>query len=431
MADKKLRDILPPQRGLRDYSKKNLEPEKKEKIFFRSPSFGKKVSGKRAGFGKKGLVFFLLFFLVFLAVFCYFRLPRAEIEIWPSTKNIRLEKELFFDQSVVRLFEREKNLADVFEASGKFLKEEKAEGTITVFNEYSTSPQTLIAATRFVSAEGKVFRTPLRVTIPGGTYEAGKFIPGEINIRVLADEPGPEYNIGPTTFSIPGFAGTDRYTKFYARSSEPMKGGFQEEVSKVVEADLARAEEILIERAKKECQDLIEKQLFDYFSEHIHSEVIESFSPLAAEEEAKDFRFQVKAKCRTLYFEKDYLENYAKQLIIEQALEEGDLFGESPLVFPSDKKLIVPQSLDVDYSPQETNLDLKEITLSLDASARTYSEVNLEGVKNALAGKTLAEANFLLESEPKIIKANLNFWPFWVKRVPNNPNRLNLSLRFD
>ncbi len=408
MSKRKLRDITPPGK-----SSVFLE-EKRPKI----------ESGKTARirfFKNKKVLAFFVGCLFILAVFLYFSLPRAEIEIWPETDNFYLEESLFLDQSKTYILNKEKSLIDTFKSSAQVLREEKAEGQITVYNEYSTSPQVLIETTRFVSSDGKVFRTPTRVTVPGGTEQGGKIVPGEITITVVAEEPGPEYNIGPTTFSIPGFAGTPMYTKFYAKSSEPMTGGFIKEAAKVAESDLRQAEESLTKRVEQGCQELIKEELmvqekYYYNLEGIKVDILEKFSSIEPGEEVEEFTFQIKAECRALVFEKEYLKGHVRELILGQ-ISEGDNF--------------VEESLSIGYSYEEFDMDSGEIDISLTISTKTYSEIDLEKLRNALIGKTLVETELILANQPEIEKANILFWPFWVKKSPQNPNKIDLSLRFD
>ena len=72
------------------------------------------------------------------------------------------------------------NLSLSFPASGREKVERKAEGTLTVYNAYSSEPQVLVATTRFLSPGGKMFRLDERVTIPGAKIENGKIVPSKI-----------------------------------------------------------------------------------------------------------------------------------------------------------------------------------------------------------------------------------------------------------
>ncbi len=422
MNNRKITDIYSPGK-----EKKSLPPLKI-----------KKSKAYSLFSGKKSLFYFLLFLLL-PAIFCYFILPylmgQAEIEIWPETEVLSLETRITADKEIkeysileaavpARVFQKEKTIIESFSSSGKVAKEGKAEGIIRVYNAYSVSPQILVATTRFVSADGKVFRTPIAVTIPGGKYEGGKFVPGEIDIKVAADQSGTEYNIGPSTFSIPGFAGTDRYTKFYAKSFQAMEGGFQEEVLKVTKEDLDRAENFLTNQAAKECGELLANELqsedisakFNYFLKDFQARIVEKNSLSFVDEETEEFKFQVKAFCETLLIEKKDLMRFAEESLIPQIGEGKELYEES---------------IKIDCFSEDVNLDAGRIIVLANISGKIFPEIDVYNLKKALSGKSALEIKLFLENQPKIIKAAVSFWPFWAKKAPEDSNRIKIKINID
>ncbi len=100
-----------------------------------------------------------------------------------------------------------------------------ASGLITIYNNYSARPQVLIARTRFATSDGKIYRISKPVTVPGSREVDGKIEPGAVEATVISDGVGPDYNVGPTKFTIPGFKGDPRFEGFYAESVSPMTGG--------------------------------------------------------------------------------------------------------------------------------------------------------------------------------------------------------------
>ena len=106
-------------------------------------------------------------------------------------------------------------------ASGSTQVSKSASGVITIYNNYSTSPQALVATTRFAAPNGNIYRIKKDVTVPGATKAAdGTLTPGTVTATVYADAPGATYNLGQTQFTIPGFKGSPQYTKFYAKLSD-------------------------------------------------------------------------------------------------------------------------------------------------------------------------------------------------------------------
>ena len=105
------------------------------------------------------------------------------------------------------------------------MSQNRASGTIRIFNDYSTSPQKLSPKTRFESVDGKIFLLgDEELIIPGKSGD----IPGEVLATVYAQEPGESYNIDVTDFSIPGFLEiglNEKYTGIYALSTQAFSGG--------------------------------------------------------------------------------------------------------------------------------------------------------------------------------------------------------------
>jgi len=99
----------------------------------------------------------------------------------------------------------------------------KASGNITVINNYSASSIDLVKNTRFQTQGGLIFRTPNDIVIPGKTA-AG---PGQVQVTVIADATGDQYNIGPTArFTVPGLqSNASEYANVYAKSTASMSGG--------------------------------------------------------------------------------------------------------------------------------------------------------------------------------------------------------------
>ncbi|MDO8521913.1 MAG: hypothetical protein Q7S08_01345 [bacterium] len=112
----------------------------------------------------------------------------------------------------------------VVASSGTEHAEDRASGTIVVFNEYSPSSVRLIKNTRFATPAGLIFRVPATVVIPG---KKGS-VPGSVTVTVVADQAGEQYNIGPVDkFTLPGLkTSPDMYSRVYARSTLAFTGGF-------------------------------------------------------------------------------------------------------------------------------------------------------------------------------------------------------------
>ena len=436
MANRKVFDIIPPKG-----SKESIEPAKHQK----GPSFFEKLGDSakkvippsppkikfKVSIPRKIAWWPLISLVVLLlaAGAAYFLIePKAELEIWPVKEQLELKIQVLVaaasQQStgsiLGEIVTSEQSFSEEFPSTGIKTKATKASGIIKVYNAYSTSPQALITATRFVSDDGKLFRTPKRVVIPGAHYEGSRLIPGEIDIVVEAGEPGDEYSIGPSTFSIPGLAGTARYTAFYAKSFESMTGGAKAETPEVTGEDLAAAEEILTSTALEECKTSLENSLsideYIVVKEAIEGEILEA-TPLAEEgQELSNFTFQVKAEAKALVFKKQDIENIAMDRILEQT-PEGKQLDEN--------------SLAIGYVPQSVDLKKGKILLDLEISAEVYPTIDENSIKETIKNQRLDEIEASLRAFSEIDRFQIRLWPFWVNKAPTEVDGIDLKLRLD
>ena len=379
--------------------------------------------------GKKRFLVPLIFLILILGAAFFFVESKAEIEIWPRTKLLDFKTPVIIDETIEapnfseclipgRIIEIEKTVAEKFSSSEIVTKETKAEGIIRVYNNYSLYPQAFVAETRFVSDSGKVFRTPEKIVVPGKKLENGKWSLGSVDIRVIAAEPGPGYDILPSTFSIPGLKGSPLFTFFYAKSFEPMKGGSKTQVYRVAEKDIRKAKEILSEKALQDAKKALINELSEdrtLIQELISSEIVE-VSPLAeVGQELDSFVVQVKVKSKGLTFQKSGLNQFAQAYILANIESDYE---------------IVPQSLDIKYSFLHEKGESEE--LSLDLSAEIYLKIDFESLKKQILGKEPLEIRrdvFKNFSEINDVETKLR--PFWARKAPLDIKNIEINLNFE
>jgi hypothetical protein len=384
--------------------------------------------------GRKKIFWIAGILILGIMGFLFFALPKAEVSYWPQTDTLRLETTLTIDVSTKEVdiegrkipgafFDKEQTLTEEFQATGEATKEGKAGGKITVYNEYSTSPQLLVATTRFISTEGNLFRTPIAVTIPGGHYEGGKLVAGQKEIEVVADQSGPNYNIGPSTFSIPGFAGTARYTKFYAKSSQSMTGGFLTGATFVTEEDIEDAQISVTGKAKDQSSQALQTGLeaeemkdYAYIENAVSNKIMEESSSAVKNQETASFTYSVKARARAMVFAKDDLKEFAKEFLAGKLVEGMDIYEDS---------------IKIEYAQESINLDAGKIIISVDLSATSYIKIDEGNLRNQVAGKSLAGSKIVAENQIGVTKAEVDFWPFWVKKAPKGLENIEVRMIID
>lgn len=420
MANWKIQDIAPPKK-----IEKKIEEEVQEEPKKRT----KYKSMRLPGWFKKG-VLPLLFLSVLLVGSVHIFFARADVTLWPEARQIKLlepivgevgrekldKEERIIPASIVI---QEKRATRLFPASSSTIKEDKASGIIRVFNAYTTTPQNLLIQTRFVSEDGKLFRTPVKVTIPGKTQEQGKTIPGFVDIEVIAAEAGEDYNIEAGNFSLPGLSGSALFTVIYGESMEPMTGGSERTVSVVSKDDIERAKDSLIEElTEKVVEDLLSRVPKDMMAtkDSISITVTEAESLIEAGDELDQFNVSVSLAASLFVFPRTDIETLAEVLLSNE---------------PKDGERVFKDKTKISFQQIRLSKDEKTANLDLFIEATIYQYIDPTEIKIRLRGKSKTEAKTILASYSIFDKISLALWPFWISSLPGNVDRLNIQVIVD
>lgn len=349
-------------------------------------------------------------------------LPRAEVRAvtkknnWNFKDAVVAEKLSAIDSArskiPAQIFSERKTLESRYPATGKKAVQKKATGKITVYNAYSSDPQPLRATTRFLTPDGKTFRLITGTTIPGAKIVSGKVIPSSIEVAVIADKPGSDYNIGPVNyFSVPGFEGTPKYQGFYGESKDPMSGGVIGEVPVPTDSD--------IKLAKTEAVAKIEAELKNKITGKIPSSLkiidgASSFVVLSQKinqdtDEAGNFAVTIEAKLDLGVFKE---EDLLKMLSLKMQKDIGAEYS-----FKSQEIIYAKARLDSDAGRVSFPLEFKSIATR---------SVDVELLKQQVLGKSEADLRALILTLPDLDTAQISLWPFWVTRVPTAPSKVKI-----
>ncbi|PJE57735.1 MAG: hypothetical protein COU82_00245 [Candidatus Portnoybacteria bacterium CG10_big_fil_rev_8_21_14_0_10_38_18] len=377
---------------------------------------------------KRVMGFLIVLFLIAVGFVLYFILPKAEIVINPKKEDISLETEITADKNInsidlenneipAQIFQIETEDSRTFPTTGEKEVEEKAKGTIVIYNQYSSSEQTLVKTTRFLSENGKIFRLTDTVVIPGASIDEGKIIPSSKEVTVEADEAGDAYNIGPSKFTIPGFEGTAKYAAFYGQSSAPMTGGAKGMMKVATKEDIDGAIQIVSAELKNKVSDEFKQKIPTELKMLDNSQVLEvteSDSTLDADEPGKEFTVTVKVKAWGLAFKEDDVLSLIKNNINDKISQD---------------KILIPSTIKVDYENVKTDSAKSKTDFIAQAQAKTAWNIDEDLIKKDLAGKDEIEVRKYLSSLAEIETAKVIFWPFWVKRIPTNKDKIKIVIK--
>ena len=394
-----------------------------------------KKNNVNKGAGKFLWVFSLIIIFLVGGVVAYLFIPKAEVKVAPKQiqKNINLsikagdefQGEDYPSDTIVLdsvLIEEEDVVSNIFDATGeKSSATKKARGTITIYNDFSEASQILVATTRFLSEEGKLFRLIKNVTVPGVSIENGNRTPGKIRAEVVADSAGEEFNIEPTSFTIPGFEGSPKYDKFSARSEEKMKGGGggESELSSVSEADIEKAKEESLQETKKQLSQKIKESVGEgnvFLEEAIEYEVLDSASFPEAGAIADNFEYQLKARAKYLTFDSSEVNKKVDIYIDDNVLAK-------------EKFAVKISRLDKNYGKPKNDFENKNLEVKLSINLILKGSVSETSLKRELLGKGQEGVDEVMSNHPEIQKIDASITPSsLVSKIPKYSSRVEMDI---
>ncbi len=351
-------------------------------------------------------------------------LPKAEVKIvaqkseWTYNDSVTGDKSAHADSLKmiipVQVFSQTKNFNLKFSASGRKQVENKAKGAITIYNSYSSDPQLLVQNTRFMSPDGKIFRLTKNTTVPGAKIAEGKVVSSNIEAVVIADQAGPDYNIGSIKlFTIPGFKGTPKYQAFYAESKEAMSGGFIGEVAYPTSDDIKAAKDNVVQVLESSLKTAIYSQIPQEFKilEGASEFVILSQTVKEDVDEENKFSTFAEGKMTVIAFKEEIL----RSTLIERALSEKG----------SDFEI---KNTDLKYGLARTDFKNGKLSFPIDFNVLLGRKIDVESLKNKIIDQPERELKQIIFSLPEVESANVSLWPFWVKKIPSNLNKVKIVI---
>ena len=363
--------------------------------------------------GTISIISIIIIILVFLLV-----VPKTDISITTQAQKVSLDTTVTLDtkqtnvdfiNSVVpaQLVNIEEELVQEERATGELNGGQKATGIITLYNQ-SGAGLPLVGNSRFVTADGLVFRSTASVDVPAG---------GNANINVVADFIGSKGNVGPSKFTLPALPGLESI--IYGQSNTTFSGGSDDITYVISENDIQYSmDEIRNKIYEKAVNDLKTKLPSDrrYISLPADQLNISVNPDHQVGDQVDSFNIIAKATVPFLVYQhEDFLK------IIKNHIDKN-----------LQKNRSIADDQYENYNQQILNADVNAgyAVVNLTASALTTSAYNLESIKKDLVGKSEEEVKtyFLNDQYSEIQQIETKFWPDWVKRVSKIPSRINIDV---
>ncbi|MDP1620350.1 MAG: hypothetical protein Q8M12_05125, partial [bacterium] len=410
---------------------------KKASSFFERQKMGNQDEYKSinvsTGVWKYFFAVILIVAIIISGAAAYVFLPKASILIFAKNKTqtidsqidgntamgaVDLEKELI-PAKVVTV---SSDLSREYDTSGtKNSSSQKAHGTITIYNEFSSNPQPLVATTRFESTDKKIFRLVSGVTVPGMEKVGTETKPGAIEAEVIADESGDGYNIGATSFSIPGFqsSGNEKYTKIYAKSFKAMTGGGQgnQTVRAITDADINSAKTKVAQELRPLMDQKLKEAAGDGYLLLDDAVNIDESSYMLSKSPgdiADNFSITVKMKASAIVFKEKDVKNIIADLLAKK--------GEADMVVAED-------SIDLEFGKADANIKDGTIVIRVHGKGNIVPDIDLAKLKQDVLGKSEDELRPYLGSYSDIERVEISYWPSFISgKIPSYERQVDISL---
>lgn len=375
----------------------------------------------KVGLGFIGFSFFLILVIIFLI------LPKATVTIVPKSEPLSENVNLVVKADVAatdnlkegisgRIITLEKQETRIFKPTGKKQALEKARGEVILYNELGVS-QLLVPTTRLMSRGNILFRTESQVAIPPASVSGeGKVIPGSVKVGVVADQAGPEGNVGPSDFYIVAFSSAKR-EKIYAKSSEPFVGGISRDIEVVTQKDLEEAQKVIAESLVSSARAEINNNLpagFTLSEGALISEVSEVKHSKKIDEEADTFETVVKIQVKALIFSQEEARDAALRAV-------SSLLG-------TDKYILNLSEEGVNYKLESVDLNGKKALMTVHIEKEVFWKIDEGKIKGKIANLNEEGALKYLQSLAEVRQADIRLWPFWVRKVPALEKKIEVQI---
>lgn len=294
--------------------------------------------------------------------------------------------------------------------------ETKAKGLVTIYNSYAATAQTLVAGTRLAGENGLIYRTTSTVSIPGK-----KTTPGSLDVEVVADQPGENYNTTTAKMGdmeVVAFKGTERESGFYAKVKTSLSGGFKGSKMIVDETEknktVAEIENSLKAKIQAKIDSTVPKDYVVYDSAYS----IEFDIPEPTMKEDNSALITVKAAAYVPIFKSDSLIKYI-------AGNEIKRFPSDTYRIEGEEKLEFKTSNSKDFSAKKAT----PLIFTLKGPISIVGTFDESKLKGELVGISLANSNAIFAKYTSISNAYALITPFWMRSFPKSIEKIKIEYK--
>ena len=303
-----------------------------------------------------------------------------------------------------------------FSASGTLTTEAFSRGNVRIYNNFGTAPQPLVARTRFLTMDGYLYRLPIPIVIPGAKMENGRITPQYIETELVADKPGPEFNIrSDVTLTIPGFQGTPKHEGFYAKTVTPFAGGGSGGERAVTEQDIALAQERATKRLFNRLKEEVAKKIPPHLTvaEGLREIQITGIDAPVPGTAGEHFAVEAHAVARVVIFREEDVFALLRNVLL------GDDTGTHALM---------PESADLRYRLATLDADKKIAHASIGGEIKIKRLFSEDEIKRMVSGRNEQAIIDMLGSRDEFDSVRVHFFPPWLLKAPTDIDKIHLII---
>lgn len=297
----------------------------------------------------------------------------------------------------------EVKVSETYPATGETFLGDEVSGQVRIINNYSKD-QPLVATTRLLSKDNKLFRIKEAVNVPAG---------GEVVVDIYADKPTADMAIGPADFTIPGlWAGLQ--DKIYARSDKEFF--FTKKVQKHINAsDLELATKDinrrLLEQAKGEANSTLGS---DWLYQVDGSPSVDIEAKIGDKKDS--FTATATGRIIAVSFDKEQAGALAKAKL--------------DLTIPSDKELAEFDPTRISYSFENYDASSNSATIKAIFNGTMILKQDSSLIDpRQLVNLSSDQIASYLRDRPEVKEFSLDFSPTFIKRAPSLADRIKIEIR--
>jgi hypothetical protein len=393
---RKLDDIIPPSR------RKESEPLTNKSIN-QAPS--------KFPFG----TFATIIIVIAASIGALYYFSSASVEVTPNTVSAAVQNSFTATESSGNLpyeiITAQKIASQSVKSSGTKTVNSSASGTITIYNTQS-KVQKLVTNTRFATTAGLIFRIHAPVTIPAGTTAK----PGSVTAKVYADKAGDTYNVAPTSFTIPGFAGTPQATEVYARSTVGIAGGASGTIPVIDTVIEQQAQNALVNALAPDLSTSLQSKIPSGYV-LVPGSATTTYEELSPAPSSTTGMVDVKEQGTITAV---VFPNAALAKAIATSVAGLSYQGEPLTLASSDSLKLVAGTL-----PEQ---GASSFSFTLAGTASLIYTIDPTRIAAAVAGKTRSAAEVALTNYPEVKRAILVLRPFWRQSFPQDPSTITITV---